>query len=638
MKRDSYYDFKLKIFNWLDDTLKNRTPENGIAFCFILSECEDCNWKLELKDSESDPFVWQEPPRSKQKFILNKVFLVLLDYLNTGKYGYDMQSKKCVSVGFVDGDLLTVHTRKHNKPYISKHLIYAVSSLLFLSLIYLADVFALGNPYQHNLFRFIILCASIIIFFFKLAYSENKELTAIEKDYSEEIGLAFRYDKKSKIKLLEAIKYYNKGNFLKCLKKLNKAYDKANELPDRQAVELFSALTCEEIDSTENAIQAYNGILRENPINLTALNNLAVIYSKNKEYHKAIHYASTAANAGRDPYAYNTLATVNLKLFDLDGAKICAQTVLKLKPNFVQAVNTLAVVYALENNSEYEKIIERAVLLGTNKADILLAIEDYKDKFSEHQKLMERVALLLNRWNELTKKETIAMILSDDFSKSIIGGKINENPPVSQNGEKMKLLAAIYCSELPENTIMPQKGVLRFYITPDEFYGADFENFNLNVQKNFKVLFDENEDAFSTSPELEISEDFPILRSRYLSFSKISEGMTLSDYSFEKTYNSEFLKDKDYEIGEEEIEIFKEQINIFNHKILGYPSFTQEDVRFEGGEFEKYDTLLFQLVSECNNGDDEIILGDSGVMQFFIPSEKLKKRDFSDILYTWDCY
>jgi uncharacterized protein YwqG len=29
--------------------------------------------------------------------------------------------------------------------------------------------------------------------------------------------------------------------------------------------------------------------------------------------------------------------------------------------------------------------------------------------------------------------------------------------------------------------------------------------------------------------------------------------------------------------------------------------------------------------------------GDMGVANFFINSEKLKQKDFSDILYTWDC-
>ncbi len=658
MKRDTYYEFKLKFFAWLDKALKNAMPENVVALCFNLYECESCNWKLELvgidkynKDNadwtdeevydfstRENPFIWQEPPRSKWEFVKNKVYLAISDYLQNGEYAYVLESKKCVAIGFVNGDLSILHTAKKKKAYISNYLILGTFTLAFATALYLTDILALGNPYQDNLFRFIILCASIIVFFIKMAHSENKELTAIENDYSDEIGSAFKYDKKNKIRLLKAIKYYSKGNYFnyfKCLKKLKKVYNKADYLPDRQAVELFTALTCQEIDSTENAIQAYNSILRENPVNLTALSNLAAIYSSNADYDRAIYYATSAVNAGHEPYAYATLATAYLKLFDLEKSKINAHKAIELKPDLVPAINALAVAYALENGEKSEEFINMSVKLGVDRQKIISAIEGYKDSYEQHQIQKERIAELLNKWREFTLKQTIAVMLTDEVSKSIIGGKINEIPPVSESGEEMRLLAAIFCSELPQNTIMPQKGVLRFYITSDEYYGADFDNLNLNRQSNFKVLFDENEENYITTLSDEVDDDFPILCSRYLSFAEVYEGMTLSDYRFEKTFEK-WLDDLNVEVLEEDMPIFEEQINAFQHKMLGYPSFTQYDPRFE--EYEKYDTLLFQLVSESVDGDDEIMFGDSGAMQFFIPSEKLKKCDFSDVLYTWDCY
>ncbi len=656
LKKDTYYEFKLKLFAWLDDALKNVMPENVIALCFNIYECENSSFRLELTGTDNydkdnnewacdeiydfatreKPFVWDELPRSKWEFIKNKVFLAILDYLQNGEYSYVLKSKKCVAIGFIDGDLSILHTAKKKKLYISNYIFWGASAVASATVLYLIDVFALSNPYQHNLFRFVILCASIIVFFIKIAHSENKKLTAIEKDYSDEIGSAFKYDKKNKIQLLKAIKYYSKGNYLnyfKCLKKLKKIYDKADDLLDRQAIELFSALTCQEIDSTENAIQAYNSILQENPVNVTALNNLAAIYSKNADYDRAIYYATSAINAGHDPYAYSTLATAYLKLFDLEKAKINAYKAFELKPDLVPAINALAVAYALENDVKSEEFINMSVKLGVNREKIISAIECYRDSYKEHQKQKERVAKLLNKWREFTLKQTIAVMLTDEVSKSIIGGKINESPPISKGGEQMKLLAAIFCSELPPNTIMPKKGVLRFYITPDEYYGADFNN--LNSQNNFRVLFDENEKNYITTLSNEVDDNFPILRSRYLSFAKVYEGMTLSDFRFEKTFEK-LLNDSGIEVLEEDMSIFEEQINTFEHKILGYPSFTQYDPRFE--EFKKYDTLLFQLVSENVDGDDEIIFGDSGAMQFFIPSEKLERCDFSDILYTWDCY
>ena len=69
-------------------------------------------------------------------------------------------------------------------------------------------------------------------------------------------------------------------------------------------------------------------------------------------------------------------------------------------------------------------------------------------------------------------------------------------------------------------------------------------------------------------------------------------------------------------------------------KLGGYPFFTQEDPRTYG-DYPTFDTLLLQI-----DTDDEldIMWGDSGVANFFIALEDLKKRNFSKVLYNWDCY
>ena len=48
---------------------------------------------------------------------------------------------------------------------------------------------------------------------------------------------------------------------------------------------------------------------------------------------------------------------------------------------------------------------------------------------------------------------------------------------------------------------------------------------------------------------------------------------------------------------------------------------------------KKYDTLLFQLDSQ----DKYIMWGDSGVGNFFIPKKSLLEKDFTNVLYNWDC-
>ncbi len=46
--------------------------------------------------------------------------------------------------------------------------------------------------------------------------------------------------------------------------------------------------------------------------------------------------------------------------------------------------------------------------------------------------------------------------------------------------------------------------------------------------------------------------------------------------------------------------------------------------------------LLFQLDSDSEDGKD-IMWGDAGVGNFFIHPDDLRKRDFSKVVYNWDC-
>ena len=46
-----------------------------------------------------------------------------------------------------------------------------------------------------------------------------------------------------------------------------------------------------------------------------------------------------------------------------------------------------------------------------------------------------------------------------------------------------------------------------------------------------------------------------------------------------------------------------------------------------------YDTLLLQIDS-----DDYILWGDCGIGNFFIPKKSLIEKDFSNVLYNWDCF
>ena len=75
-----------------------------------------------------------------------------------------------------------------------------------------------------------------------------------------------------------------------------------------------------------------------------------------------------------------------------------------------------------------------------------------------------------------------------------------------------------------------------------------------------------------------------------------------------------------------------ESLNCDGSHVGGYPYFTQSDPREYEAAYQKCDTVLLQI-----DTDDEIMWGDSGVANFFIPAEDLAKKDFSRVLYNWDC-
>jgi uncharacterized protein YwqG len=68
------------------------------------------------------------------------------------------------------------------------------------------------------------------------------------------------------------------------------------------------------------------------------------------------------------------------------------------------------------------------------------------------------------------------------------------------------------------------------------------------------------------------------------------------------------------------------------HKIGGYAYFTQSDPRDE-----KEDRSDWVLLLQMDSQGDDILWGDVGVGNFFIHPDDLKRKDFSKVLYNWDC-
>ncbi len=209
--------------------------------------------------------------------------------------------------------------------------------------------------------------------------------------------------------------------------------------------------------------------------------------------------------------------------------------------------------------------------------------------------------------------------------------------PRTADGKYLYLLAQINFLELPPLEGFPQKGILQFYIADDGLYGADFSE--LREQNGFRVLYFEKPSLspknliqdFSFLPE---PEDLPInsINQCYcLKFSHQYEFISPHDYRCLELLGDQ-LENKIADYIDEQWDEDDDLFNSCGHKLGGYPCFVQEDPRESSGNSEEAYELLLQIDSE-----EEIMWGDSGVCNFFIKPSDLKQKNFSDILYNWDC-
>ncbi|NBI68070.1 DUF1963 domain-containing protein [Pseudoflavonifractor sp. 60] len=233
--------------------------------------------------------------------------------------------------------------------------------------------------------------------------------------------------------------------------------------------------------------------------------------------------------------------------------------------------------------------------------------------------------------------------------------------PLCSNGIPMNPLAQIDCTQLAALPDFPHTGLLQFFIGNDDVYGAEFDD--MTAQLGFRILYHETvdlsvtrEDVAAKQPPKPEAYDSPVLEPCRIVFGQVREQeLPGEDYLFEKLFLERWnlrrpekpLKDlwsfyklfpegeRDYSIFDEEPD--KEEAPGPRHQLDGYPFFTQIDPRREDVDYAGFDTLLFQLDSDGRGARDLVLWGDCGVGNFFIRREALRNRDFSQVLYNWDC-
>ncbi len=263
------------------------------------------------------------------------------------------------------------------------------------------------------------------------------------------------------------------------------------------------------------------------------------------------------------------------------------------------------------------------------------------------------------------------------LTESKVGGlpyiPIGEKAPLyrdryENNEEKtMALFAQINCEDLEGLENFPKKGLIQIYMPGDTEFDVEDEN-------DLKVIYYENigehyseeelkdiykpfhsfyrkEDAYPFGETIERKIGYALEFSSLYNISEISEEKQKKylDKVLEKmklTLNKKEKEDLFYDIDmifydynynkylSKNMEIIDEEewkIDSRTH-CGGYPDFYQGyDLREENGTKDKYDIVLFQLGSDLGNNGWRVLIYDNGFVNFFINSEKLKNKDFSDI-------
>lgn len=233
--------------------------------------------------------------------------------------------------------------------------------------------------------------------------------------------------------------------------------------------------------------------------------------------------------------------------------------------------------------------------------------------------------------------------------------------PVDDRGCGMGLLAQIDCAGLVGLPDFPTTGLLQFFTAWDEVFGADFDD--PVTQKCFRVFYHETVDHSVTTDEVEAKRAAVPLPEGDLEFytplcegpcrivlkAPVEQGIAENDHRFDPLFTEKWnLARPDLRI--ERLwnlhSLVADRLQDYDattqpgwgapfHQIGGYPYFTQWDPR--PGKYDDLDVLLFQLDSDGHGKTDLVLWGDSGVANFFINREALKRRDFSRVCYNWDC-
>jgi uncharacterized protein YwqG len=220
-----------------------------------------------------------------------------------------------------------------------------------------------------------------------------------------------------------------------------------------------------------------------------------------------------------------------------------------------------------------------------------------------------------------------------------IGGPVwlrdGEAWPTGADGAPLEFVAQVDFAELPPLPDFPATGVLQFFVGRDDLFGAEFDD---PPAGSARVLWRPDalvDGRLHPHPALADDQTSPFERG-----DARDSGLSLAGQRAEHRLPygdwriSERLEGQLRRPGIEQVDDLLEAEGDgapLRHHVGGHPVFTQHDFR-EPGRFDDYDRTLLRLTSDRN-----LIWGDCGEAVFLIRRRDLLDRDFSSVIFYWDC-
>lgn len=209
--------------------------------------------------------------------------------------------------------------------------------------------------------------------------------------------------------------------------------------------------------------------------------------------------------------------------------------------------------------------------------------------------------------------------------------------PTSRRGNPMEFLAQLDFAALPQLDGFPAEGVLQFFILQDDdLWGMDMDN---PQNGDVALLYRPNgagADVMAPNPPVDRHEaNTPFLNNAArdqgiaLSAETVSDPIDASDGALQSKFDGN-MRRPGFGRWEDLLEKRADEKPLVHHA-GGHPVFVQSDFR-QPGHLDDYDTVLLRLTS-----DDHLQWGDVGEANFLIRSKDLAKRDFSKVIFWWDC-